>query len=207
MVITKIKQIGKTNCYHLYIDESFSGVFLDEILAIYHLKTNQEIDEEQFKQIKKENDEKLAFEKAISYLERYSVSEKGLKDYLKKKGFDNFVISQTMIKLHDYQMIDDEKFAVEYFNSFASRLGKNSIANKLRQKGISKEIVDNILISVDDEDQLDKALLLAKKFVKNRENSAKTFQKCLAHLIYKGYDYSVAQQASKTALSQLGEAL
>jgi len=42
MIISKIKQIAKTNRYHLYADEVWQGVFLDEILAVYKLKTNQE---------------------------------------------------------------------------------------------------------------------------------------------------------------------
>ena len=36
--------------------------------------------------------------------------------------------------------------------------------------------------------------MLAEKFAKNRENTLKNKQKCFAHLIYKGYDYSVAQK-------------
>ena len=54
MIITKIKRIASTNRYHLYADEQWQGIFLDEILAIYKLKTDQEIDEDEFAKIKKE---------------------------------------------------------------------------------------------------------------------------------------------------------
>ena len=50
---------------------------------------------------------------------------------------------------------------------------------------------------MDEEKQIEQATILAQKFVKNREKSPKTKQKCLAHLIYKGYDYSVALKACK----------
>ena len=87
MQITEIKKSKQPMKYHLYIDDVFFGVFLDEMLAKYELKTGQEIDEDLLYSIKEENDEKLAFLMAVSYLEKYNVSTKGLKDYLYRKGF------------------------------------------------------------------------------------------------------------------------
>ena len=101
MTITKIKRIGSTNRFHVYVDDAWAGIFLDEILAVYKLKTDQEIDEEAFKEIKKENDERVSFDMAVSYLEKYVVSERGLKDYLKKKGFDESAISSAVEKLKE----------------------------------------------------------------------------------------------------------
>ncbi len=200
MVITKIKQIAKTNRYHVYVDEEWFGIFLDETLAREHLKTNQEIDDERLFQIKKENDARVSFALATSYMEKYVTTEKGIRDYLKKKSFDDETISKTVDKLKAYGFVDDEKFAKNYFESLSSGKGKRVIANKLLQKGISKEIVQELLSNVDDESQLETAIALAEKFVKNREQSPKLWNKCLAHLVYKGYDYSVAQKATQTAL-------
>ncbi len=201
MTITQIKQIAKSNKYHLYVDGKWCGIFLDETLARHNLKTGMEVDED-FAEIKKENDEKLSFEMAISYMEKYVVSKKGIKDYLQKKGFDRQTISKTLDKLADYGYVNDEAFAKNYFESQSSGKGKRAIANKLLQKGISKEIVDELICNVPEEDEIEKAKLQAEKFVKNREKSPKTYQKCMAHLIYKGYDYSVAQQATQFALNE-----
>lgn len=199
MTITKIKQIAKAGKFHVYVDEKWFGIFLDETLARYKLKTGCEIDEADLSKIKIENDQKLAFDMASGYIEKYVVSEKGIRDYLKKKSFDEKIIRQTIDKLKSYGFVDDEVFAKNYFESMSSGKGKNAIANKLRAKGVSKEIVENLLENVDEEAQLEQAIILAKKFVKNREESPKTKQKCLAHLIYKGYDFSVAQQATNAA--------
>ena len=205
MRITKIKRIGSTNRFHVYVDDTWAGIFLDEILARYKLKTDEEIDDELFKEIKKENDERVAFDMAVSYLEKYVVSEKGLKDYLKKKGFEKFVIENTLQKLQEYGFVDDEKFAKNYFESLSGSKGKRAIAQKLKMKGVSNEIVDELLENVDEEDEFEKAKANAEKFVKNRQKDTKTKQKCLAHLIYKGYDYSVAQRATNEIFKNLGE--
>ena len=196
MIITKIKQIARTNRYHIYLDDQWFGIFMDETLAMNKLKTGQEIDKDEIEQIKRENDKKLSFDMAVSYMEKYVVSSKGIKDYLKKKGFDDLTIANTIEKLEEYGYVNDEKFAENYFDSLSASQGKNVIANKLRTKGISKQIIDDLMQKIDEDTQLENAILLAKKFVKNREKTAKTKQKCIAHLIYKGYDYSVAQKAT-----------
>jgi regulatory protein len=200
MKITKIKQIGKTNKYHVYVDDEWFGIFLDETLAREHLQTNKPLEEDFLTKIKPENDRKLAFDMAVSYMEKYITTEKGIKDYLKKKNFDEKIIAQTVDKLKEYGFVDDEKFAKNYFDSLSASKGKRVIANKLRQKGVSSEIVESLLENVDEESQIVLATAQAEKFVKNRQNTPKLKQKCLAHLVYKGYDYSVAQEATKIAL-------
>ena len=205
MIVTKIKQIGRTNRYHVYVDEQWSGIFMDVTLATYKIKTGGEFDEGEFARIKEENDARVSFDMATSYMEKYVTSEKGIKDYLKKKGFDEKIISKAVEKLKEYGFVDDEKFAKNYFESLSSGKGKRAIATKLLQKGISKEIVENLLENVDEEQQFETAKKLAEKFVKNRAQSANLRQKCLAHLIYKGYDYSVAQKATQDALASFGE--
>lgn len=205
MIVTKIKRIASTSRFNVYVDEKWCGIFLDEVLARYKIATNQEWDEDEFKQIKEENDRKVAFDLAASYMEKYVVSEKGIRDYLKKKDFSGSVISDVVSKLKDYGFVDDEAFAKNYFESLSASKGKRAIANKLREKGIANEIIDSLLENVEEDDEIAKATVLAEKFVKNRDFSLKTKQKCLAHLIYKGYDYSVAQQATNITFSKVEE--
>ena len=194
MIITEIKKSKQLMKYHLYVDDVFFGVFLDEMLAKFNLKTGQEVDEELLYNIKEENDEKLAFLTAVNYLERYNVSTKGLKDYLYRKNFKKNNIESAVEKLKEYGYLDDRNFAKNYFESLSATKGKRVIINKLKEKGISEEIIDELVEDVSDEAEEERAKILAEKFAKNRENTLKNKQKCFAHLIYKGYDYSVAQK-------------
>lgn len=194
MKITEIKKSKQPMKYHLYVDDVFYGVFLDEILASYSLKTGQEIGEDRLEEIKKENDEKLAFSTAVGYIERYNVSTKGLKDYLLRKKFSKYAIDSAVNKLKEYNYLNDEAFAKNYFEVLSGSKGKRVIAQKLKEKGVKKEIIDELLLNIEDEDEEERARALAEKFVKNREKNLKNKQKCFAHLVYKGYDYSVAQK-------------
>ena len=194
MKITEIKKSKQPMKYHLYVDDVFYGVFLDEILASYSLKTGQEIGEDRLEAIKKENDEKLAFSTAVGYIERYNVSSKGLKDYLLRKKFSKYAIDSAVNKLKEYNYLNDEAFAKNYFEALSGSKCKRVIAQKLKEKGVKKEIIDELLLNIEDEDEEERARALAEKFVKNREKNLKNKQKCFAHLVYKGYDYSVAQK-------------
>lgn len=205
MIITEIKKTKNAMRYHLYVDDKFFGIFLDEILAKYALKTGQEIEKEDLEEIKKENDGKLAFLMSISYLEKYNASKKGIVDYLKKKGLDKNAIDEAIVKLENYGYIDDKVFAKNYFESLQGSKGKRVIVQKLKEKGISGEIISLLVENIDDEAEEERALALAKKFVKNRENNLKNKQKCLAHLVYKGYDYSVAQRVANKVFENLDE--
>ncbi len=205
MIITKLKRIGNSNRFHVYADEAWVGIFLDEMIVKYQIKVNASFDDDEFSQIKCENDERVAFDMAVGYIEKYVVSEKGLKDYLKKKGFNVSTISKAVEKLNEYGLIDDERFAKNYFESLSGSRGKRAISQKLKQKGVSDEIINELLESVEEEDEIEKATAIAEKFVRNRQKDTKIKQKCLAHLIYKGYDYSVAQKATNEVLKDAGD--
>lgn len=202
MTITEIKKIGNGGKYHVYVDEVYFGIFIDEILAKYQLHTGQEIDKERLYEIKEENDERLSFDMGLGYLEKYMVTEKGLRDYLKKKGMNKSAINHAVEKLQEYGYINDEVFAKSYFESLKSTKGKRVISNKLKEKGVSEEIISDLISKVEEEGEIENATLLAKKFAKSREKNLKNKQKCIAHLIYKGYDYSVAQKATNKIFAE-----
>ena len=202
MIITEIRKTKNAMRYHLYIDDKFYGIFLDETLARYSLKTGQEIDSEFLNSIKEENDGHLAFQMALSYLEKYNVSKKGIKDYLKRKNLDKYAIQKALEKLESYGYVNDEVFAKNYFESLKNSKGKRVIINKLKEKGVQDDIIGELIETISDEDEEERSFILAKKFAKNRENNLKNKQKCLAHLIYKGYSYSVAQKIANKVFTE-----
>jgi regulatory protein len=70
-------------------------------------------------------------------------SEKELYLRLKKKGFPEEVIKQTLIFLKDKNFIDDNLFAKSWIESRLKRpLGLRRIKEELKLKGLDKEIID-----------------------------------------------------------------
>lgn len=71
-------------------------------------------------------------------------SEKELYQRLKKKKFEQSVISQTLCFLKEKGFIDDNIFAKTWIESRLKKpLGLRRLVQELRFKGISKDIIDN----------------------------------------------------------------
>lgn len=195
MIVTEIKKIGAGKRYKVFIDNENIGVFQDEILAKYQLKTGQEIDEDFLKQLKKSNSKVSSFDDAVTYLEKFSKTKNGIKDYLRKKGYDNETIENTCKKLDEYGFINDRLYAENYIKTYITKKSKKAIKYELKFKGVNEQIIDELLSEVDDEEEKQTVLLLAKKYTKNKEIDQKTKQKCKNYLFSKGFSYDLCNYA------------
>lgn len=83
-----------------------------------------------------------------------SVAEMKLK--LKRSGADSSIINQAIKTLIQQGKLDDEKFAkwwVEQRVNFKPK-GNRALSFELKQKGISREIVEQVLLSPEEEKAL-----------------------------------------------------
>lgn len=187
--ITEIKKFGKGDRYKLYLDGDYAGIFEAEILARHCLKTGEKYDEDFFKQLEIENGDYACFNRGLNALEKSMKSEKMLKSYLKEKGYPSICINKAVDKLKEYGYVDDEAYAENFIATYSSSKSKRRMKYDLMSKGIKEEIIEIKLSSLDDEDERNKCLKFAEKFMKNREFDLKTKQKLYNHLLGKGYDY------------------
>ncbi|MBI4595484.1 MAG: regulatory protein RecX [Candidatus Tectomicrobia bacterium] len=128
-------------------------------------------------------------------------SELELKQRLLRKGFLPDVIEKTLIHLKDISLIDDRAFASMWTDSRKANRSKRLIRLELQQKGISRDVAQQVTSDVDEEST---ALALAKK--KARSLKGKTpgeFQgKILTYLLQKGFNYDISKRAVRTILSE-----
>lgn len=193
MQITEIKKVGKGLRYSVYVDENYEGTFEAEIMVKFALKTGQKISRDELDKIKIANGDLAAFDRALGVLEKGPKTQKLITDYLKGKGYPDECIDRALDKLLDYNLINDESYAEQYINSYAQSKGAKKLKYDLLHKGVAPEIIEQKLNElVSDEDQFNSCLRHAEKYVKNKELDQKTKQKLFAHLVSKGYDFSVA---------------
>lgn len=195
MIVTEIKKIGSGKRYKVFIDNENIGVFQDEILAKYQLKTGQEIDEEFLKDLKNSNSKVSSFDDAVSYLEKFSKTKRGIIDYLKKKGYDKDTIEKTCEKLDEYGFINDRLYAENYIKTFITKKSKKAIKFDLKNKGVNEHIIDKLLSEIDEDEEKKTVLMLAKKYTKNKEIDQKIKQKCKNYLFSKGFSYDLCNYA------------
>ena len=164
-------------------------IYLNERLSI-----GKTITEEEQNRIKAESNNKTAFLKAIDYISRKKCCKKMLSDYLKKKDFDNKAIDYAIQKLSDYRYIDDEDYARCYIEYYGNGKGRQKLAYELKNKGIDPDIIEKY--NKDDQKELKDCIILSEKFMKNKDISdIKTKQKLIRHLLYKGFNYNIIQNA------------
>lgn len=108
-------------------------------------------------------------------------------------------------KLIDQRFIDDRRYAEAYTREKSSLAGwgRRKIALQLRAKGVARDIVDEVLASLDSDEQsvrlVDK---LQRKMRSTKATSAYELRgKLLRYALSLGYDYDMTTEAIDRAMS------
>lgn len=189
MLIEKIeiKSPRNPNIFNVTIDGEIHKLH-SEIIVKYGLATNGEIEQDVLNEILFESDVIIATNLAMNYISSRVISTKQLKDYLKNKGYKSNVIKRVIDKFDEYSILNDENYANCYISSKQNVMSKRAIQNKLMQKGVSKEIIENC---TSEYDELPVAENIANKFLKNKEINEENINKLIRHLNYKGFNYEI----------------
>ncbi len=188
--ITDIVKVGKGARYKLFLEDELFGIIETEILAKHCLKCGESYDEEFFEQLLEENGDYACFNRGLTALEKSMKTEKMLRDYLKEKKYPFSCIEKAIRKLKDYGYIDDETFCENFIASYRSSKSRRKLKYDLLAKGIDASIIEkkfNQHLSDDEEEE--KCIYFAKKYMKNREFDLITKQKLFNHLAGKGFEF------------------
>jgi len=141
------------------------------------------------------------------YLSFRNRSEKEIRDYLNGKNVPSEIIETIVGKLYEHKFLDDEKFARSWI-LFRARLkpkGRYALEIELKQKGISKEIIEKAFAETDEElpDEVTQATQLIASRLKRLEGESKQviYQKVGAFLGRRGYSWEVARKAIDSYLN------
>lgn len=162
------------------------------------LRKGDRLSKQIYERIKREEVVTLAYRKTLKKIAVRDYSEREIRDYL----YANFDISQNQIddlinKLKEYSFIDDEKYVFNKINSFKNLLySKRMMIKKLKEAGISQEIIDKNVTTTFDE-ELIKAKKLSNKYnlaIHGKSlNSRK--QTIIKKLVDNGYSLDIAKNA------------
>ncbi|MDE6189772.1 MAG: recombination regulator RecX [Clostridia bacterium] len=187
------KNIDRAN---LFVDGKFySGV---SRVAIYNhkLEVGKEIDQAELDKVIFDSDKDKAFDYALTYISKYTPTEKGLKDKLYEKGYGKLIVEYTVDKCKKYGYINDAEYARSYIAFNSSVKGKIRIKNELKAKGIADSIIDEQLSKMQPNDSCSQ---LAKKKSDGMDvNDPKNRAKLIRFLQYRGYEWEDISQALAT---------
>ena len=192
--ITKVEPQKKNpeRC-NLYLDGEFVCAMSMLVVVQNQLLPGKEITQEKLLDMVFESEKENAFNYAVDYICKYVPSQKQMTHKLYDKKYTKRVVDYVIEKCKSYGYIDDEKYAQSYVFQNRKLKGKLKLKQELMLKGISAEIIDNVLQDYDEEDG---CLILARKKALNKDlDDPKVYAQLVRFLQYRGYDWEQIKAA------------
>lgn len=146
----------------------------------------------------------FAMERAASLLAVRARSKKELRDALSLCAYPENTVARVLDALEEARYLSDEDFASQWAASRQAKgLGARRIRQELRRKGIDDDAFAEASDILNEESQLQAALVCARKAARGKDlNDPNDQRKLLASLARHGFDFSLAKQALASLLSE-----
>ena len=200
MIVSRIvKKDARNVIIHFDNDEV---LFLSvDIFYKSGLRKNDEISNDLFSSLIKENRLFYIKQRAFRYLGRRQHSTSELRIKLKQKGYETELINDVLDDLKNKNYLDDTEFAKMFVEEkIKLKLwSEQKLKSELIKKGINAEIISDVLRNIiSDEDTLNNAMTVAEKKydnLKNRDVENDVIKsKLVAFLKSRGYNYDVIKE-------------
>ncbi len=193
---------GRNNKIHIFVDEEYSLTVDNEYWFTSPWCRIKEIDEDDFEELKEEITMRRAWLSALDLLSMRSHSQIELIMKLRRK-YSQETAEAVAHKAAELGLIDDETFAEIYAKELIERkkYGLSRVKNELRLKGISSDIIESVLLSLDI-DAKESIINLVERKYSRKISDEKGKRQVIAALQRLGYSYSDI----KSALREFDEA-
>lgn len=194
MIVTAIRQQKRK--YHIEIDNQPAFFVYQPDCDAYSLSVGQQLEEAVWLSLS-EKAIRRCRQRSLYILDGQAYSAQGLRQRLKREGYQVAQFEPTLIWLEAEGYLDDWRYAKQLIDRKKRTTGQRQLYAYLVGKGLSSEIVKQSLVchySVK-EDEAAAVLLLSKQNLIKWQESFVRRQKALAYLGRKGFSYEVAQRA------------
>jgi len=193
--ITAIKQQAKRqDRYSIFVDGKYIFSFSENELINSGLKIGQELSDQKLMALKDQATLDKAYDRTLNLISHRPRSEWELRDYLKRKGCNEDLINQVLNRLCDRGYINDVDFARRWVENrhLLKSTSKRRLAQELRQKRISDDIISDVLQS----DETDERQVL-RKLIEHKRGQAKYQDdlKLMQYLARQGFSYDDIKSA------------
>jgi regulatory protein len=136
-----------------------------------------------------------AYTKALDALSRRSLSTRDLERWLKEREFAPDEIAEVIDRLTDSGLLDDKRFAHSFARSRLMNRGmsKRRVSMELSRHGISRELANEVIAQVNDEEGIDEESAIDAAATKKWKSLSKLDpqvgkQRLFGFLARKGFD-------------------
>jgi regulatory protein len=189
MIIQTVEQIQNRKI-RVRLEDGTTFILYAKEWNTFHLLEGQELLEEQKEKILDEILSKRATKRAMYLLEKMDRTEAGLRQKLERDGYPAKCIDTAISYVKSFHYLDDERYACCYIETHFSRQSERMMKQKLAEKGIPKEVIENAFDKTCVEDADEKAQivkLLEKKHYDAQNATDKEKRRIFAFLMRRGY--------------------
>ena len=193
MIITNLKQAVKNpNRVNIFVDGKYEFSLDMTQVVDFGVKVGREITDGELAELKKASEFGKLYQRALEWVLMRPRSEKELNDYLRKKIYEKKLNEEfknsVYERLKKKGYVNDLRFAEWYVeNRFIKKgVSKTRLRIELTKKGISREIIDEMLSVRDDEEEIKK--IIARKSVKYND------EKLALYLARQGFSYDLIRR-------------
>ena len=152
---------GRKKRVNVFLDNRFAFSLEAEVVIREGLQVGQELSANQIKALVKSDHFHSCLNAATHFLGYRPRSEFEVRERLQRRGFDDNTIKVVIAKLKEQGLVDDVAFAQfwkENRDSFSPR-SQWLTKLELRQKGVTDDITDQVIETIDDDDNAYRAAL------------------------------------------------
>ncbi len=195
MKITAIKQQAKRqDRYSIFVDDTYSFSLSELGLINSGLNVGQEVNKAQLDEL--QNTAKLdkAYNQALNLLARRPRSEWELRDYFKRKGYDETCAGSVLAQLRERGFVDDLAFGRAWVENrrLLKATSKRRLQQELRQKRLADDIIEQVLA----EDETDERAVLRELVARKRQQARyQDNLKLMQYLSRQGFSYDLIKEA------------
>ncbi len=202
MKITTLEpQKNNRNRMNMYVDGLFHCGLDIGTAARLGIYEGKEVTAAEIANIDIEDEYQKCMNTALNLVSRRLQSEREYWQKLGKK-YDKVVIGKVLDRLRILGYADDRKFAEMWIRERSNGRGSRLLLQELEQKGINKQIIDQLLSQNNNSDCLDDALRLATKKFKPELDREKNYLRISGLLSRRGYGYNIIKMVTDQLLNK-----
>lgn len=187
--ISAIKQqLKRQDRYSIYGDGGYLFSLSENDLITSGLKIGLELDKKALADLQDQSKFGKAYERALNLLSHRPRSEWELRDYLKRKAYDDELIQQVLARLESRGYINDKDFATRWVENrrLLKATTKRRLSQELRQKHIAEDIITQVLAA----DETDERIVLRELVERKRKQTKyRDNLKLMQYLSRQGFNY------------------
>ncbi|MBD5477460.1 MAG: regulatory protein RecX [Lachnospiraceae bacterium] len=199
MLVTQISEVSKSRC-RVYLDGQFAFVLYKGELRRFHIKVDEELSEESYREIMTEILPKRAKMRSMNLLQSRDYTRRQLADKLEQGDYPQECIEEAIAYVESYGYIDDKRYARDFIEYNLASKSRTHIETDLMRKGIGKETIREAFEELDDLGVQQDELALACDLLRKKKYCADTAtgqeqQKMYGFLYRRGFRHDTISKA------------